>query len=122
MKTFVTAVLILAALIGATVLNAMATKSTVTEIEEALLQVGSDTTKENAERIKACIAKVEENRSSLHLSFRHTHIDQLVQVLNEALAYCLKGDAPSMNAMIAAATFKVERWKGAEAFTVYNIL
>lgn len=122
MKTFIVAVVILALLTGATVFNAHVSKNAACEIEEKLLQVGSDTTTENAERIRQCIAAVEENRSLLHLSFRHTHIDQLVQVLNEALAYCLEGDAPSMNATVAAARFKVERWKEAEAFTVYNIL
>jgi len=122
MKTFVAALLILAALIGATIANAWITGDAVEEVEKAVRLIGGNATETNAKRIAVGIKTVEDNRSVLHLSIRHTHIDQLAVLLEEAYAYCLAGDAPSMNASVAAALYKIERWKEMESYTLYNIL
>lgn len=122
MKTFVAAVLILAAIVGATVINAYATGKAVAEVERAVRLIGWNANETTAKRIAAGIRAVEDNRSVLHLSIRHTQIDQLRLLLEEAYAYCLAEDAPSMNASVAAAIYKIERWKKLESFTLYNIL
>lgn len=122
MKTFIAALAILAVLITATVINADVTRDTAGEIEQAIKLIGDSATETNAKRIAVCIDLVEEKRAVLHLSLRHTHIDQLSQLLGEAYAYCLDGDTPSMNASVSAALYKVQRWEDMESFTLYNIL
>ncbi len=122
MKNFVIALLLLGLLVGATVLNAGQTKKAALEIEQALKEVEDGADGDNAERISRCSALLEEKRLVLHLSLRHSYIDAMAVNLEEAYAYCLSGDAPSMNASISAALYKIERIKGIESFTLYNML
>ena len=122
MKTFVAAILIFTALIAATAVNAYFTRGAVETIEAAVKRVGNTATEDNARAISNSLRRLEENRAVLHLSLRHTHIDQLAQLLFEAHAYCLAGDTPSMNATVSAALFKLDRWKQIESFTLYNVL
>lgn len=122
MKTFVAALVILVLLTVATVINAYVSEGAVSDIEQAVKLVGDDTTQTNAIRINRCIELVEKRREILHFSLRHTHIDALATNLQEAHAYCISGDAPSMNASVQAALFKLDRFKKIERFSLYNIL
>ena len=122
MKNFAAAIVILSLLVGITVFNAGLTKNAAADIERAVKLIDGETTEENGERIAEGIRVIEEKRSVLKLSLRHTQIDQVAQLLNEAHAYCLAGDAPSMNAAVAAVLYKLERWKDIESFTLYNVL
>lgn len=122
MKTFVAALVILVLLTVATVINAYVSEGAVSDIEQAVKLVGDDTTQTNAIRINRCIELVEDKRETLHLTLRHTHIDALATNLQEAHAYCINGDAPSMNASVQAALFKLDRFKKIERFSLYNIL
>jgi len=122
MKNFVAAIIILTLLTAVTAINAYTTTNAVTEIEQAVKLVGDDTTQTNAIRISRCIELVEKRREILHLTLRHTHIDALATNLQEAHAYCINGDVPSMNASLQAALFKLNRYKKIEKFSLYNIL
>lgn len=122
MKNLVIALLVLALMVGAVVVNAEKTKKAAAEIEEALYGVEDGTGEDNAKRIAACCDLLEEKRAVLHLSLRHSYIDALAVNLREAYAYCQNGDAPSMNASIAAAIYKIEKIKGIEALSFYNLL
>lgn len=122
MKNFIAALVVLGLLTAFTAVNARLAGDAFTALEQALGQVGTEATAENAARLDYCIQLLEQKRTILHLSLRHTHIDALATHLWEAHAYCLKGDAPTMTASVHAAMYKIKRWKGAEKLSVYNIL
>jgi len=122
MKNLVIALVLLALIAGAIIVNAVQTKKAAEEIEEALSKVDGSTDQRNADRIAACSALLEEKRPVLHLSLKHSYIDALAVNLKEAYAYCREGDAPSMNASIAAALYKIGRIKDMESLSAYNLL
>lgn len=122
MRNFVIAFVVLGLLTAATAINAHRTEGAFYELQQALERVGTAANEENAARLYYCIRLVEEKRTVLHFSIRHTHIDALATHLSEAHAYCVKGDAPTMNASIAAALLKIKRFKSAEKLSMYNIL
>ena len=62
MKNLVIALVLLALIAGAIIVNAVQTKKAAEEIEEALSKVDGSTDQRNADRIAACSALLEEKR------------------------------------------------------------
>ena len=122
MKNFIIALVLLAVVIGAVVVNSFVSSSAVEEIEEAVKLIGGTATENTEKRIECAIKLTEKKRTVLHLGMRHTLIDSLILSLEEAKSYCHSGDAPSMNASVAAARYKLSRLKKAEKLSFYNVL
>lgn len=122
MKNFVMALILLALIVGAILVNGYLTRAAAKDIKQALLEISGGAKDLTPDKIAACSDLVEEKRFVLHLGVRHSYIDALALNLEEAKAYCTEGDVPSMTASLSAAIYRIERIGDMETFAMYNLL